>query len=89
MENKIPGITDLATKVPHNTKPTEIKNKIPDSSNFFDIYKFNRLIKIKFYARIVEASKNLATKNQVKTTLDLVDKMREKQKTSNIYLTFY
>ena len=47
-ENKIPGITNLATKAAFNTKDTEIENKIPDTTNFITSPEFNRLAKISF-----------------------------------------
>ena len=47
-ENRIPGITNLATKAAFNTKDTEIENKIPDTTNFITSPEFNRLAKISF-----------------------------------------
>ena len=43
-------------------------------SKFIGTKKFNRSIKTDFNARMVGTQKTFATKNQRKTTVDLVDK---------------
>ena len=67
IENKIPGINDQAIIAALNTKTAKIEDTISDSSNFFDIHK---LAKISLDARMVEASKNFATKIQGKAAFN-------------------
>ena len=54
-----------------------LMKKIPDTSKFIVAQDFNRLIKIIFNVRIVEASKSLKNKKQVENALDLEHKNRE------------
>ena len=61
IENKVPDITDLATKAVLNTRTTEIENNIPDTSSVITTPEFNRLTKKSFDVRIKEAAKNLAS----------------------------
>ena len=67
IENKIPGINDQAIIAALNTKTAKIEDTISDSSNFFDIHK---LAKISLDVRMVEASKNFATKIQGKAAFN-------------------
>ena len=59
-------------------KATEIRRQIPDTTRFFIARQFNSLTKTRFEARIKEA-KALATKSEIKNTLDLGYKNREKR----------
>ena len=43
IENKIPDITNLATKAALNMKVMKTKNKIPDTSHFSNTQEFNKL----------------------------------------------
>ena len=47
---------------------------MPDTSKFIDSYEFNGLIQTDFDTRMLKALKNLATKEQVKTALNVGDK---------------
>ena len=70
IEAKIPDITNLANKAAVSANPTEMENKIPETTGVIAIPDFNEIMQ--------EAAKNLATKSQVDTLHDSVDKDREK-----------
>ena len=57
-------------------KLQKLKNEMPDTSKLTDSHEFNRSIKIKFDARMLEGLKNLATKEQEETALNLAYKNR-------------
>ena len=68
-------------------KIEDVDKTIPDTSKFLEIQKFTRLTKINL-ARMTEASKNLATKNQVETALDLRYKKEKKLKNFKCLVSF-
>ena len=74
---KIPNIASLAAEAALNTKAAEIENKIRDSTGFITTPQFNRLVKIRFDARMKEAAKNLASYSQVNNALDIAEKNGE------------
>ena len=55
IENKILGITNLATKAALNTEATGIENRMADAISLITTPEFNRLTKIRFDARKVAA----------------------------------
>ena len=55
-------------------KTAEIRNKIPDTSHFINMQKFNWLIKISFDTRMKEAEKNLVSKTEVNNAVNLGEK---------------
>ena len=57
-----------------------IKRHLIPVNLLWPIQDFNRLAKINFNARMLDASKNLATKIQLENPFDLGDKNREKIK---------
>ena len=78
IENKLSGISYLATKTAQNMKDTDIGNKMPHTNSFIAINEFNRLMKINFYARMEKPIKCFAGKTDVNNALDLVDKIERK-----------
>ena len=68
IENKITSINDQAIIAALNTKTAKSEDTMSDSSNFFDTHKS---AKISLDARMVEASKNFATKNQGNAAFNL------------------
>ena len=70
----------VATKTALNTKVTEIKNKIPDTSDLITISEFNRLTKVFLETKMKEAAKRLVSKCQVDSVFDIPDKMWERMK---------
>lgn len=48
----MPDVTNLPTKANLNTKATEIKRKIHDTSKFINSREFNRLSKINLNAKM-------------------------------------
>ena len=68
-------------------KIEDVDKTIPDTSKFLETQKFTRLTKINL-ARMTEASKNLATKNQVETALDLRYKKEKKLKNFKCLVSF-
>ena len=77
IENKILGITNLATKAALNTEATGIENRMADAISLITTPEFNRLTKIRFDARKV-AAKLFASRSHVDNVLDIADKKREK-----------
>ena len=71
IENKIPSINDQAIIAALNTKTAKIEDTMSDSSNFFDIHKS---AKISLDARMVEALKNFAIKNQGNAPFNLEER---------------
>ena len=55
-----------------------VEEKIPDASNFINTHNFNKSTKVNFNAKMAEAPKDIAIKNQVETALDLGDGNRNK-----------
>lgn len=68
-------------------KIEDVDKTIPNTSKFLETQKFTRLTKINL-ARMTEASKNLATKNQVETALDLRYKKEKKLKNFKCLVSF-
>ena len=64
----------------HKKKIGDVDKKIPYTSKCIETQEFNRLIITHFNARIVKTMKNLTTKKQVETAVDLGDKNIEKTK---------
>ena len=75
----MPDISNLATKSARNTKATEIKNKILNTSHFIKTQEFIRLIKIRFNTKIKETARNLAHNSWVDNALNLGDENRIKR----------
>ena len=63
-----------------------VDKKIPNTSIFY--LEFNKLTKINFNERMAETSENLASKNEVETSLNLEDKNRE-EKLQTFDLSFF
>ena len=68
-------------------KIEDVNKTIPDTSKFLETQKFTRLTKINL-ARMTEAPTNLATNNQVETTLDLRYKKEKKFKNFKCLVSF-
>ena len=75
--NKILSATGLLTTAVLNRKGKVFENKMSDSTGFITTSEFHMLIKPSFNARIIEATKGLATESQGDTTLDIADKKRK------------
>ena len=57
-----------------------LDKKKPDTSNFINAHNFNKLTKTSSNARMLEGPKDIATKDQVETALDVRDKNRNEIK---------
>ena len=64
----------------HEKKIGDVDKKIPYTSKCIETQEFNRLIITHFNARIIKTMKNLTTKKQVETAVDLGNKNIEKTK---------
>ena len=78
IENKILGITNLATKAALNTEATRIENKMAYTITLITTPEISRLTKILFDARIKVAAKLFASRSHADNVLDIADKKREK-----------
>ena len=78
IENKILGITNLATKAALNTEATRIENKMAYTITLITTPEISRLTKILFDARIKVVAKLFASRSHADNVLDIADKKREK-----------
>ena len=78
---------DIYNKMPYITN-LKIENKLPDTTIFITTSIWNTLTKIKFDPRMAELTKNVATKKEIKTPLDLGYKNREKNKELQIMIVW-
>ena len=86
---KISDFINLATKADLNTKATDIKNKIPNSSSLITTPEFNGLTKISFDESVKEAEKSFLSKTEAKNALDSGDKNRKKEKRQTIFSSLF
>lgn len=62
-----------------------LDKKKPDTSNFINANNFNKLTKTSSNARMAEGPKDIATKDQVETALDVRDKNRNEIKNFKMF----
>ena len=84
VENKIPSLSNLVKKTDHNTKITEIENKLNthDHDKYITIPDFNTLAADVFNARLAQA--NLITKTDFDSKLLSLNRKNTANKTKNL-----
>ena len=84
VENKIPSVSNLVKKTDHNTKITEIENKLNthDHDKYITIPDFNTLAADVFNARLAQA--NLITRTDFDAKSSTLNRKITTNKTQNL-----
>ena len=84
LENKIPSVSNLVKKTDHNTKITEIRNKLTDHNydKYTDTQEFNKLAADAFNARLAQT--NLITKTDFDAKLPILNRKITNNKSKHL-----
>ena len=84
VENEIPNVTNLVTKIDHNTKISEFEKKVSDHNHdkYTTTPEFNKLTTENFKARLAQA--DLVTKTDFDTKLQDINKRITSNKTKHL-----